>query len=210
MKFLNTTKKWADWWKNRKVDWEKDYLSTWNHPHRLLIVNILKQLNWISLLEIGCGSGPNLYAIVKDIPGKQVGGFDVNEKAIELAKKTFRNGIFKVGSGDDLMISDKATDITLTDMCLIYVDPFKIDDYMKEIKRITRNYVLFCEFHSESFYDIMRLKITSGYNAHNFKKLLEKHDFYDVSIYKLKPEDWPGGEPQKTFGHIVLAKVPTR
>ena len=211
MRFFNSTHKWSNYWKHRKnIDWKTAYLDTWKHPHRFIISGILKTLPWLSLFEIGCGSGANLMNIVKIIGGKQVGGIDVNEKAIELANKTFDGGIFKVGYGDDIMLSDKSTDVVLSDMCLIYVDPSKIDKYLNEIKRIGRKYVLLCEFHSESFWKRIKLRFTSGYYAYNYKKLLEKHDFYDILSYRLRLEDWPGGEPQKSYGWIFLASIPKR
>ena len=205
---LKNTNYWKNWWTNKKADWKQAYSSTADHPHRKIIINILRGINWLSLLEIGCNSGPNLIAIIKNIPGRQVGGIDVNPEAIELAQKTMPNGLFKVNSADDIMMSDKSVDIILSDMCLIYVDWWKIDKYIKEIKRIARNHILFCEFHSKSWWNRMALKLNSGYNAYNWKRLLEKHGFYDIYIQKLKEEDWPDGNPQRTFAYIILAKVP--
>lgn len=207
---MKTTKQWSSWWAKREIDWQKSYTDTWNHPHRFLISDVLKRFNWISLVEIGCGSGPNLVNILKTIPGKEVGGIDINPDAIEAAKKTFNGGMFKVSSGDDIMLSDDSTDVVLSDMFLIYVDPLSIDRYIKEMRRIARNYIVLCEFHSTSLFARLKLWLTSGYFAHNYKKLLEKHDFYDVFMYKITEQDWPGGNPQKTFAYIILAKVPTR
>lgn len=208
MNLLKTTKNHKDYWKNRKLDWKKEYLDTYNHPHRKILVNILKQLPWMSLMEIGCASGPNLVAIIKAIPGRQVGGIDVNPEAIELAQKTLQGGFFKVNSADDIMMSDKSTDIVLSDMTLIYADRRNIHKYIKEMKRIARNHVLLCEFHSDNWWNRLALKWNSGYNAYNWEKLLKKHNFRDVSLYKIKEDEWPGGNPQKTFGYIILAKVP--
>lgn len=204
------TKKHIEYWKNRKIDWKTSYLDTWNHPHRNVISHVLSTFPWMSLFEIGCGSGANLVNIIKRYPHKQLGGVDINSDAIELARQTLQGGFFKVGSALDLMVSDDAVDVTLSDMCLIYVDPSKIDTALGEIKRITRNHVIFCEFHSKSFYDRIKLRLTSGYHAYNYEKLLEKHGFYDIETYKLTEEMWPGGNPQKTFGFIIKAKVPKR
>jgi ubiquinone/menaquinone biosynthesis C-methylase UbiE len=205
---LKNTKYWKNYWVKRKKDWTKDYAETINHPHRKIIINILKNISWLSLLEIGCNSAPNLINIIKNIPGRQVGGIDVNSDAIETAKKTMPNGFFKVNSADDIMISDKSVDVILSDMALIYVSPKDIDKYIKEIKRVARNYILFCEFHSKNWYNRLVLKLNSGYNAYNYKKLLEKHGFYDIAIQKLTEEDWPGGNPQKTFAYFIIAKIP--
>ena len=210
MKYFNNTETWKNFWLKRKINWKTDYLDTWNHPHRYLITTILGKLNWLSLIEIGCGSGPNLMNITQNLPGKQVGGMDVNPEAIALAKKTFVGGLFKVNSSDNLMLSDKSTDVVLSDMSLIYVNPGDIGRYIKEIKRVGRKYVVLCEFHSTSWWSRLALKFNSGYNAYNWKKLLEKNGFYDVFLYKLTEQDWPGGSPQKEFAYIVVATIPKR
>ena len=208
MNLFKTTKHYSNWWSARKADWKTSYLDTYDHPHRKLIVNVLRDLPWLSLLEIGCNAGPNLVAIIKAMPGRQVGGIDVNPEAIELAEKTLHNGFFSVGSADNMMMSDKSVDVILSDMTLIYVDRLSIDKYVKEMTRVARNYVVLCEFHSKSWWNRFALRFNMGYKAYDWPKLLEKHGYYDVLTYKLKPEDWDGHEPQKTFAHIVLAKVP--
>lgn len=209
MKLLSTTKTWSSWWRDRKIDWDKDYLQTWNHPHRNLIVRVLKTFNWGSLLEIGCGPGANLVNIVKNIPGRQVGGVDVNPEAIALAEKTFKGGLFKVSTGNDIMISDKATDVILSDMALIYVGPTKINSYIKEIKRVARTAVVLCEFHSTNWLKRMMIRFRDGYNCYDYVKLLENHGFYDIETYQLRPEDWPGirnGDVRT----LIVARVPRR
>ena len=87
---IKTTKTNSNYWKDRKIDWSKHYTATWNHPHRQLIVDVLRRIRFESLWEIGCGSGPNILKIVKELPAKQLGGSDVNKDAIELARKTFK------------------------------------------------------------------------------------------------------------------------
>jgi len=208
MRLFNTTNKWKNWWINRKLDWKVSYLDNWDHPHRYLISALLSRLQWISLIEIGCGAGANLMNIIKNLPGKQVGGVDVNSEAIALAEKTFKHGVFKVGSAEDIMMSDKSTDVVLSDMCLIYVGSKKIKKYLLEMKRIARKYVVLCEFHSDNLWNKLALKINSGYNAYNYKKLLTKLGFYDVMLTKVPTESWPGGDPQRTFAYLIVAKVP--
>jgi len=206
VKLFRTTKEHAKYWKDRKIDWNKEYLSTWNHPHRYFITSILAQLNWVSLIEVGCGAGANLVNIIKQIEGKQVGGIDINPDAIELAQNTFKGGMFKVSQLNDIILSDDSTDVVLSDMVYIYVGRWKIDEYIKEIQRITRNYVVLCEFHSESLWERFKLKWTSGYNAYNWKRLLEKHDFVDIKVYKLPDEAWPGQDPKTNLRRIIVAR----
>lgn len=196
------------YWIKRKIDWKKEYQTTVDHPHRQVIIDALSSFNWVSLMEIGCGGGANLIKILKTFKGRQVGGIDINPEAIALCNQTFGGGMFKVNSADDIFMSDKSTDVLLSDMTLIYSGRFKIHKYIREIKRITRNYVVLCEFHSDSWWNRLMLKLHSGYNAYDYKKLLKKHGFYDISLYKLKEDEWPGGNPQKTFGYVIVAKIP--
>lgn len=132
MKFFRmfSTKHHADWWKNRQINWEKEYLSTWNHPHRWFLAHKLRQLVWGSLFEFGVGAGANIYFLAQTFPRAALGGIDVSPAAIEAARKALPSGIFRVGSADPLLMSDKACDIMLTDMTLIYVGPRKIEQYL--------------------------------------------------------------------------------
>lgn len=200
-------KDWKTYWKERKIDWNKEYLQTWNHPHRFMISSVLGQFKWLSLLEVGCGSGANIANIIKHFPGRQVGGVDVNADAIKLAQETFQGAFLKVCPADDIMMSDNSTDVVLTDMMMLYID--NPDSVIREIKRIARGYVVFCELHNENWIQRMWIRFTDGYIIHNFKKLLEKHGFYDIMLLKQPEEAW-GGEPQNSYGYIITAKVPKR
>lgn len=210
MKLLKSTKEWAKYWEARPINWEKEYLDNWDHPHRDLISAALSQFQWVSIFEVGCAAGANLKNIIAHFKGKQVGGCDVAPEAIAVAERSFQGGLFKVGSVLDIPISDKATDVVLADMCLIYIDPLNIKKALEEIRRVSRNYVVFCEFHHKSWWKRFQLRWNSGYNAYNYRKLLAKHGFYDIQLFKIPQEFWPGGDPQKTYGYIIKARVARR
>ena len=205
---LRSTNHHKKYWQNRVLDWEKERYTTWNHPHRFVISAVLKTFNWFSLLEVGCGAAPNLVNIVRKIGGKQLGGIDINPQAIEAAQKILTNGFFKVNTADDIMMSDKCTDVVLTDMCLIYYGPRRIKKVLQELKRIGRTHLILCEFHSTKWWKRQWLRLTTGYHSYNYKRLLKNEGFYDILSYKLKPEDWDGFEPQRTFGYIFVARIP--
>ena len=207
MKLFNSTKKWTDWWKNRKIDWKQHYMNP-NHPHRLIIAETLKHIPWFSLIEVGCGAGANLVTIVKTLPGRQVGGVDINSDAIEYAQKVFTNGLFKVNKADDVLLSDKSVDVILSDMCMIYVTPNLIGKHLNEFKRLARSYVVLCEFHSDSWWNRFVLKWKEGYNSYNWPKLLEKYGYYDIQKYKIPKEGWPESNLQQKYGYIIVARTP--
>ena len=207
MKLFNSTKRWVRWWSRRKINWREHYMNP-EHPHRRLIIEVLNSFPWFSLIELGCGAGANLVNVVKYLSGRQVGGVDINPDAIEFCNKHFTSGLFKVASADNVLLSDKMADVLLVDMLYIYISPFKIKKYLKELKRLTRTYVVLCELHDQSLWNRLALKWNEGLNAYDWEKLLAKHGFYDIMVFKISPEGWPDSTLQQRFGHIVVAKVP--
>jgi ubiquinone/menaquinone biosynthesis C-methylase UbiE len=202
-----TTKQHHKYWSGRKIDWVKDYQSTWNHPHRGLLTRMLHSIQFESLFEVGCGGGANLVRIVKDLGSRQLGGCDVNPEAIEACEKALKGGVFEVSRGDDILMSDKSADVVLSDMTLIYVDPVDIDKYLKEYKRIARSYVMLCEFHSESWWKRQVARFTSGYHVYNYKKRLQKQGFWDIYIQQIPEQLWPGTDKNTEFRSIITARV---
>lgn len=210
-----STKSHRNFWSRRKINWKHSYLDgvdeatnrpVWNHPHRELLVMALKSFHWMSLWEVGCGAGANLVKITKEIPGRQLGGSDVNPDAITSCEKTFNGAKFHVESVEDMLLSDKAVDVMLADAALIYIGPGKIKQAVHEMVRCTRNVVILCEFYDKRWWKRWWFRLRTGYNAHDYKKLLENEGCYDVQIIKIPPAYWPGF-PWDVWGHIVVAKV---
>jgi ubiquinone/menaquinone biosynthesis C-methylase UbiE len=202
-----TTNQNKEYWKKKgDVQYWVDYQKTWSHLHRDVIASFLNRIRWFSLMEMGCGSAPNIIKLVKTFPGRQMAGIDINQTAIDVAKSAFKSGaLFRVGSGEDVMMSDKCCDVVLTDMYLIYVGPNKIGKYIKEIKRLARDYVVLHEFHERSWLERWKLRILSGRHAYNYIKVLEKQGFYDVQTYRMpKFEE----DNEQRFRHLIVARVP--
>lgn len=199
-----TTKQNANYWANRKLGW-REYLETADHPHRQYITHILSQLNFISLIEIGCGSGPNLASIARNLKGKQLGGVDINPEAIAVANSYFKGGQFRVGDAADMMMTDKGADIILSDAFLIYIGPFKIRKYLREMKRVGRNNIVLCEYHSTSWWKRQLLRVFSGRHSYNWKKLLRSEGFYDITLLKMPQFE---EDNEQEFRYLIVARIP--
>ena len=204
---FKTTEKHKRYWKERKINWIKSYTDTWDHPHRNLIVWMLKSIPFYSLWEVGCGGGANLVKLVKELPGRQYGGSDVSEDAIKACKEVMRGGMFHVESGDNLLMSDKSVDVILSDMCLIYVGPMKIRNYLNEFKRVGRNYIVLCEFHSDSWWKRLKARF-GGYHVYDYRKILEKEGYYDIMVQHIPEDLWPGADNNTEFRSIITARIP--
>lgn len=203
---MRTTKSQEKYWKNRKIDWKKEYFDTWKHPHRYLITAMLKQFSWHSLFEVGVGGGPNLVNIITYIKGKQVGGCDINQDAIDMCNKEFKGGVFKLGPAYDLFMSDKSCDVILSDMTMIYIGPRYIHKTIKELRRVTRKEIILCELVEENPLKRLWLYLKEGYFFYNYPKLLKKYGFYNIIKVKIPPEVWGG--LQGKYAYLIRAKSP--
>ena len=208
IKGLFKTTNWQrKYWKNRKINWEESYMTP-EHPHRQLIIDALKGFGFFkSVLEVGCASGANIYKIKQNFSYVDVGGIDWNADAIETAKKFLpRATVLQVGEAQDIYISSGGADIILSDMCLIYLSKKDFKKALKEFKRVARVGIVLCEFHRKNWLERLGVKILTGYNAYDYGRELKRLGFYDITIRKVTEEEWPKGEPQKTFCNIITAR----
>lgn len=194
------------YWKNRKGDWNYHHLSTWNHPHRQLIVYALQSLPWFSLWEVGCGAGANLVKIVKEMPNHQLGGSDINKDMIDTAKQALVGARFHVEDVTDMLLSDNSVDIVLSDATLMYISPKEINKALNEMVRIARVAIVLFEFHSNNWFERLVFRLRTGYNMYNYQALLEKHGCYDIQKFKIDKRVWDDKEWSR-FGHLLIAKV---
>jgi len=83
---MKNNKHFKKYWRERQ-DWT-GYTSpeAINHPHRKVIVEALKTFPWLSLLEVGMGGGANLVNIIRDLPGRQVGGIHSHSVILPLTR----------------------------------------------------------------------------------------------------------------------------
>ena len=70
-------------WAKRSLNEIKKGFSNLNHPHRRLILKKIGAFHPIySILEVGCGYGPNLYLLAKEFPQADLVGIDINPLSI--------------------------------------------------------------------------------------------------------------------------------
>jgi len=200
---LKTTSQNLRYWAERKIDWGTHY---WNpdHPHRAVLVNLLRRFKFRSVLEVGCASGANLAVVRKYFPKVEVGGIDPNPDAVEEAKYRVPGGVFETGTANNLFFSTGSVDVLLYDACLIYVSPGKIRQAMNELLRVARKGVVLCELYHPNWF-VRQILRFSGYNAYDYPKRLEKLGFYDIRVHKIPEAVWEG-LPWSKFGYMITAK----
>jgi len=195
-------------WAKRDI---KTVLKSWenlNHPHRSFLIEEIKKIPQLSsILEIGCGYGPNLYHLAKIFPLAEIKGIDVNPLSVKLGNKWLKGGGVKlfVGRADQLnQFPDKSFDLVFTDAVLLCIGPDKIKKVISEMQRITKKAIILLEHHSE------KVNILGNYNQgrwlRNYRKLFQSINPKSKIEVKKIPKNLWGGDWKK-YGCIIEAII---
>lgn len=165
-------------WYEQGDNWVEDYIKSTNHSHRRMIMDALKKIKFGSLLELGCNAGPNLINVSEKYPEVRLAGIDINEDAIKRASLALPKANFWVSNIETIPFADKTFDVVLADAVLMYSDPTSIGKVLLEINRVTRKYIILCEWDAEE--DC----VVDGHWARDYKGILERLG-YSVTKKKI-------------------------
>jgi len=132
-----------DYW-NKYTD---DNESKYNEEFSKFIKDLATSLKSNNVLEVGCNSGNDLRSFPNDF---DVHGVDLNDHALEIAKKKFPSFKFQSGSIIDLPYEESSIDFVFTHYVLNYISENEIDKAINELYRVSKKYILNCEFYDEN------------------------------------------------------------
>jgi len=145
-----------------------------------------------SILEIGCNAGRNLnYLFERNF--SNLFGIEINEKAVELMKKTYPRMYEKsnilINSIESVipLIRDNNFNVVISFAVLMHL-PFESNFIMKEITRITKDYLIIVE-------DERQLILGDRHFPRDYKDIFENMGFEEVASGKcpmpaLKDYTW--------------------
>lgn len=200
----------TNYWINRPMDSEKDwiddeenwiesYVASVEHPHRQMIVNAVRELYPVSVLEVGCNVGSNLIRLREMFPSINIAGIDVNEKCIKKAKEYLNRAILKIGNYLAIPFNDKSFDVVLADAVLMYANPKEMVVAMEELDRVARRGIIIVDRVNKS-----RKGIRNGHVwARNYPRILKDWG-YEVEITKITEDLWPDSEGWAKFGYLIV------
>lgn len=127
--------------KLKQLKYDKVFSDPKSYPykHFQYIIDTLKEYDFNSLLEVGCGKGRKLRLIRNNFDVKVLKGIDISPVGVDVALKHKLDVV--VGSADNLPFSDNYFDIVITHHSLEQMK-YIIDDVIKELYRVTKKYVI--------------------------------------------------------------------
>jgi SAM-dependent methyltransferase len=130
----------ADYNKGWESKWDdmKKYGPFSNHLRRI-IKNIIRPLDFKSVLDVGCGQGSFLKELQSEFPNIKPYGIDISSAAIELARKRVPGGQFCVADVTGPFLDEKC-DLVVCSEVLEHIP----DDLtaLRNLQKITGKYLL--------------------------------------------------------------------
>ena len=118
-----------------------------NDEFTKFLTDLARSLHCSSVLEIGCGTGVDLRKFDDSF---EIHGVDLNDHALELAKKNIPNGKFYKEDIVKLPFEDSSIDFVFTHKLLNYLDDGTLDKGISEMFRVAKRYIVNCELFGES------------------------------------------------------------
>ena len=126
-----------------------------NEGFTKFLTDLASSLHCTSILEIGCGTGIDLRKFDDSF---EIHGVDLNDHALELAKKNIPNGKFYKENIMKLPFEDSSVDFVFTHKLLNYLDDDTLDNGVSEMFRVAKKYIVNCELFGETEDTINEMK----------------------------------------------------
>lgn len=130
---------WNKYTENNKTGYNEEFSK--------FVCELVFSLRANNVLEVGCNVGNDLRVFPETF---DVNGVDLNEYALEIARKKLPSFKFKKASIDNLPYEDSSMDLVFTHNVLNYIPNEDIQKAMNELLRVSRNYIVNFELFSEN------------------------------------------------------------
>jgi len=159
----------------KTLSWGYEYIS-----YVRFVIEKVEELEFDSLLDVGCGDGRFLYEASRVFPGKKLVGVDFSERAINYAQIINQNSEFIHGSVyDNTLIRDKFELITLIET-LEHIPPDNVILFIKSMHNLLKDDGLLLVT-----VPTKNISVTPKHYQHFDVELLEKYfsSFFSISKY---------------------------
>lgn len=161
------------------------YLDNIHLPHRNLIIDKLSEVDDLSnytIVEFGCGWGPNLKLISDRLKSKCV-GFDISKSSIEIARSKNSNVKFEVLNMKSSHVQSKLEEIetkviVITDASLMYLSKNEVQEFFLILKKAAVRFMICVELVGDGS------KEKDGY-FHDYEKIFSDMNFIVKDSIKL-------------------------
>lgn len=130
----------------RGPEWVEEYRNSGKHLSRHLVLEQLTNIEWRTLVELGCHEGVMLRRIKETFPGTQVSGIDVSPQAVKSARDDWGLDVTETTLMTWLpSVARKSYDVVLTHYALAYVSPDDLPGVISQCLRVASKAIILAE-----------------------------------------------------------------
>ena len=180
----------SEYWKKRGTDYYNELQNQPNHLQSRLkeqekhLIELLKNQNFKSILEIGCGWGRFTKILFEFFKPENYLAIDISESQIENAKKYVKNGNieFRCVTIQDLDVRDKF-ELVFGGEVLMHIPFTDINEVIAKLVSLSKNKII-----SIDWYDENKIGVQSGGYCfvHDYPQLFKKY-----GVKKIIKNDTP-------------------
>ena len=183
-----------NYWKSRGNVYMNEFFESKYEKREIFFQNLLfenvRNLNFESAFEAGCGFGWNIKRLKDEFPSKRIGGLDFSETQLLNAKEYCKKSNIELFQGDicNMPFEDNFFDLGFSVGVFMNIHTSKINDAIKEILRVSKKYVLHLEYdenHAEKFL-MQKRKFKTNIVSHDYKNLYERHNAKVIKFMNYK------------------------
>ena len=153
------------------------YIETFGVSRTQLNSEFLDNLELNRILEVGCNMGIQLN-ILKKMGYLDLWGIELQDYAVEVARKRTRGLNIVKGTGFDIPFKNGFFDLVFTSGVLIHISPDDIDKVLDEMYRCTNKYIWGFEYFNPEGYKMI--------NYRGQENLLWKTDFSKLFLSRFQ------------------------
>jgi ubiquinone/menaquinone biosynthesis C-methylase UbiE len=169
------------YWKRRGTVYMDEILASGYLDREIFfqdaLIDALKQLDFNSFFEAGCGFGWNIRRVGEEFPSVKVGGLDFSFSQLTSSHRYLAGHDIPVVNGDNCCIPlrDKAFDVGFSLGVFMNIHPFKIEAALREMARVCGKYIIHIEYDENHTTRELREKRAFKTNivSHDYKKMYE-------------------------------------
>lgn len=132
---------------------DKIYQETYGVTRTAMNNEFVKDLSPQNILEVGCNVGDQL-RFLQSQGFENLFGIEIQADAVERSKQLTQNINIIRASAFDIPFKDKYFDLVFTAGVLIHISPDDIKEVMKEMYRVSKEYIWGFEYFSEKYEEI--------------------------------------------------------
>lgn len=206
-------------WQTRHIykgkQWLKENWQTKDDPAikklRSVMVQKIRSYSPRSVLDFGCGTGPQLYLLSQVLKETKFLGLELNKHAVIFGQNKFKEEnisnvelVYKTANYLS-KIPDKSFDVIYTMAVMFYIGPDKIEKIAKEMLRIAKKAVILAEPnypHTENDKNGMGIYV-GGHWLRNFPDLFASLGINRQKIKVTKAADLWGSDALRNIAAII-------